>query len=186
MLPSGGDVSETARAQIDLLVEAMACGVTDVATLQIGGSGGAENYNGSLVWPSVGIDFPKSQHVIAHDYSQAQTAETVSRREAIETVYYDLYAHLIQRLAEVEVEPGVRLLDDTVCLYTKNMGRGHSASELFYMIGGGAGGRLTPGRYFERDDVPHNDLLVTLANLVGLDDVTTFGDDRFCTGPLSL
>jgi hypothetical protein len=185
-MPSSGDLPTKARAQIDLLVEALACGVTDVATLQLGGTGGAESFNGGLSWPSVGISYPKSQHVIAHDYNESQTGDNVTRREAIEEVYYDLYAYLVSRLAEVETEPGVRLLDDTVCLYTKNIGRNHRGSELFYMIAGGAGGRLSPGRYLEREDVPHNDLLVSLCNLVGLEDVSSFGDDRFCTGPLDL
>ena len=149
---ASGDLPTKARAQIDMLVEALACGVTDVATLQLGGSGGAENYSGGLNWPSVGINYAKSQHVIAHDYSESRTADNIARREAVETVYYDLYAYLLQRLGEVEIEPGVRLLDDTVCLYTKNIGRNHRGSELFYMIGGGAGGRLAPGRYYERED----------------------------------
>jgi len=185
-MPPDGDLPTKARAQIDMMVEALACGVTDVATLQLGGSGGAENFSGGLSWPSVGINYSKSQHVVAHDYSTDKTADNIARREAIEEVYYNLYAYLIERLGEVEIEPGVRLLDDTVCLYTKNIGRGHRGSELFHMIGGGAGGRITPGRYLDREDVPHNDLLVSLCNLVGIDDVTTFGDERFCTGPVSL
>jgi hypothetical protein len=34
------------------------------------------------------------------------------------------------------------------------------------------------------DNHPHNDLLVSIMNALGLRDEKTFGDPAFCTGPL--
>jgi hypothetical protein len=57
---------------------------------------------------------------------------------------------------------------------------------MLFMLAGGAGGALETGRYLERPDKPHNDLLVTCCNLMGLADVQTFGDPEICTGALSV
>jgi hypothetical protein len=56
---------------------------------------------------------------------------------------------------------------------------------MFYMLAGG-GGAFRTGRYISYADVPHNDLLVTLCQLMGLTDVTSFGDADICTGDLGL
>ncbi|MEM9190440.1 MAG: DUF1552 domain-containing protein [Myxococcota bacterium] len=183
-----GDLPAKASAQMGVIVEALACGVTTVASLQLGGSGGAENFNGGLRWPSVGIDFPGSQHVTAHDYNsrERRNATTIERRERLETVYYDLFAELLDRLAAVIEPDGSRLLDNTLVLYTKPIGWNHSGSELLYMLGGRAGGDLRTGRYREFRDVPHNDLLAACCQLMGYSDVTHFGDRDIATGAISL
>ena len=41
------------------------------------------------------------------------------------------------------------------------------------------------GRFISRPGVPHNNLLLTLCHLMGLDD-DTFGDPDITTGPLTL
>ena len=51
-------------------------------------------------------------------------------------------------------------------------------------VAGGAGGRLTGGRYLQYPGLPHNDLLVSVLNGLGVE-TDTFGDPRFCNGPLS-
>ena len=77
------------------------------------------------------------------------------------------------------------LLDNTLVLWGKPIGRNHSGSELLFMLAGGAGGDLQTGRYLEAKDVPHNNLLVSCCQLMGLDD-QSFGDPDICTGALSL
>ncbi len=180
----GGDLPAKSRHQIDVLVEALACNVTRVATLQLGNSGGAENFSGGLSWPSVGLSYSKSQHVIAHDYNDGVDPDATARREAIETVYYDLFTYLLDRMDEVE-EAGGTLLDNSIVLYTKNIGHNHSESPMFYMLAGG-GGSLRTGRYVSMPGVPHNNLLVSLCQLMGLSDVHTFGDPDVCTGDLGI
>jgi hypothetical protein len=66
------------------------------------------------------------------------------------------------------------------------MGRGHSKDQLLYLLAGGSGfPELKPGRYIDRSGVPHNNMLVTIANLMGVD-VDTFGDPELCTGAMAL
>ena len=47
-----------------------------------------------------------------------------------------------------------------------------------------SGGQLETGRYIDANDQPHNNLLVSCANLMGLD-IDSYGDGKYCTGPLS-
>jgi hypothetical protein len=49
----------------------------------------------------------------------------------------------------------------------------------------GAGGYFKTGRYLQYRDQPHNNLLVSVCNAMGLADVTTFGVPELCTGPLT-
>jgi hypothetical protein len=53
------------------------------------------------------------------------------------------------------------------------------------VLAGGAGGALKTGRYMQYRDQPHNNLLVSVCNAMGFDDVTSFGIPGVCTGPLS-
>jgi hypothetical protein len=53
-----------------------------------------------------------------------------------------------------------------------------------FILAGGAGGYFKTGRMIDfAGDVPHNNLLVSLLNSMGVN-ATTFGDPAFCTGPL--
>ena len=179
---SNADYPLTGRRHMDVLVNALACGVTQVGSIQLGNSG---NSNVTPVWPDYGIDIPIDEHNIAHDYNSAQNATTIVRREALERFYYEQFAYLLDKLAGVEEGEGT-LLDNTLVLWAKPIGENHNGENMLFMLAGGAGGALDTGRYLERTDKPHNDLLVTCCNLMGLDDIETFGDPEICTGALPL
>ncbi len=64
------------------------------------------------------------------------------------------------------------------------MGTTHSHDNMPFVLAGGKWAFRT-GRYVQyTTDPSHGDLLVSLLNAMGVPD-TTFGDARFCTGPLS-
>ena len=54
------------------------------------------------------------------------------------------------------------------------------------MLAGSAGGALQTGRSLSYDGqgLPHNNLLVSILNAMGVPD-TTFGKPDWCTGPLT-
>jgi len=65
-------------------------------------------------------------------------------------------------------------------------GNSHSRDEIPYVMVGGCGGYFKTGRYLRfLPQTPHNDLLVTLMQAMGLEQ-TTFGDRRFARGPLDI
>ncbi len=169
----------TGRRQIDVLVQALACGVTDVASLQLSNSGSGDI---TPLWPDEGINHNVDAHTIAHDWNDGATQ--LQRRIDMEAFYFQQFAYLLDRLAEIPEGDG-RLLDNTLVLWTKNLGYGHNSREMLHMLCGGAGGALDTGRFVSFPGVAHNDLLVSVCNLMGLDD-TSFGDPDLCTGALAL
>ena len=78
------------------------------------------------------------------------------------------------------------MLDNTLVLCVNEISRGntHSHDDMHFLLAGGAGGRLAGGRYLQYPGLPHNDLLVSVLNGLGVE-TDTFGDPRFCNGPLS-
>jgi hypothetical protein len=183
---SSQDYPITARRQMDILAQAIACGVTRVGSIQNGNTGNAESYAGTLSWPSEGIAFDRSQHVVAHDFEvDPDEPVFVERRKTLERFYMNQYAYLLQKLQEIPEGSGT-VLDNTLVVWTKGMGRGHRKDRLLYLIAGGTGfPQVEFGRYIDRVGVPHNDLLVTIANLMGVE-IDTFGDPEICTGAVPL
>lgn len=173
----------TTRRHIDLMVQALACGLTDVGSLQLSNTGAGDL---TPLWPGEGLDINLDCHTIAHDYHDDGSAAAVARREQLETFFFDMFAYLLDGLAAVPAGPdGGRLLDDTLVLWCKNLGHHHVGSQMLYILAGGAGGALQTGRFVSFAGRPHNDLLVSVCNLMGMDD-TSFGDPDFCTGALPL
>lgn len=183
---SSKDFPITARRMMDILANSVACGITRVGSIQNGNTGNAENYDGTTDWPSEGIYHAKSQHVVAHDFEvEPNNQEFETARLEIETFYIRQYAYLLERLDSIPEGDGT-VLDNTLVVWTKGMGRGHSKDRLLYLMAGGKGfPELGPGRYLDRPGIPHNNLLVTIANLMG-SPIDTFGDPEICTGALSL
>ena len=54
------------RRQIDVMIQALGCGITDVATIQLSNSGAS---NITPIWPEEGIDINVDYHNIVHDYN---------------------------------------------------------------------------------------------------------------------
>ena len=166
-----------------LMVQALACGITDVASLQLSNSGAGDL---TPLWPEAGLDLNLDCHTIAHDYNQNRNATTVQRREQLETFFFDHFAYLLDALAAVPEGPdGGRTLDSTLVLWCKNLGYNHTGREMLFILAGGAGGALQTGRFVSLPGRSHNDLLVSVCQLMGLPD-TTFGDPELCDGALPL
>jgi hypothetical protein len=63
-------------------------------------------------------------------------------------------------------------------------GNSHSFDKIPFVVAGGAGGKLQTGRYLQFDGVEHNRLLVSIAQLMGMQDMATFGGTDTKTGTL--
>jgi hypothetical protein len=161
--------------QLDLLVLALACGQTRVASLMWSRSVSPTRFT----W--LGID--DTHHGLSHlPDSDAEAQDALTR---INTWYAERYAELITKLKSHPEGEGT-LFDQCLLLWCNELGTGntHSRNDAPYVLAGSAGGALETGRFLSYEgDVPHNNLLVSLLNLMGLPD-TTFGRPEWCTGPL--
>lgn len=169
------DFPATGELMLDLLVLALACQRTNVATLQWSRSVS----NVRFTW--LGID--RGHHELSHlpDADDQAQADLTS----INTWYAERFAGLIDRLKRYEVEDGT-LFDQSLLLWSNELGKGnvHSRERAPYVIAGSAGGALGTGRLLRYpEETPHNNLLLSLLHTLGIED-TNFGKPEWCTGPL--
>ena len=82
--------------------------------------------------------------------------------------------------------PTGTLIDGVVMLWGNELGAGnrHARNDAPYVVLGSARGAIRTGRFLKYDRVPHNNLLVSLANAMDVP-IKTFGKPEWCTGPLS-
>jgi hypothetical protein len=166
------------KLQMDLLVAALACDQTRVASLQFSRS----TSDIPMPWLNIGT----GHHTLSHksDTDAVSQASLVS----INTWYATQFAYLLQSLDSVMESDGTTLLDNCMVVWVNELAKGniHSHRPLPVVIAGKLGGALKTGRVLSFPTMqPHNNLLVTIANLMGTN-ITTFGNPAYCTGPLSL
>ncbi len=71
------------------------------------------------------------------------------------------------------------MLDSVACVQVHNMEHGvHPINRVPWIIAGGASGYFKKGRSLSFDGVPHNGVLVGLANALDVP-TTTFGDPEY-------
>ncbi|MDQ3332380.1 MAG: DUF1552 domain-containing protein [Planctomycetota bacterium] len=171
------EIPRISKMQIELMVNSFVSDFARVATFQITNSvGGAR-----MKW--LGIE--EGHHELSHEPDSNETA--VDKLVRINKWYCEQLAYLAKRLAETP-EPGGEgsLLDNTVIVWTNELGKGNSHTHddiPFVLVGGGLDYKM--GRSIQHDRVPHNRLLVSLAHGFG-HNIETFGNPDFCKdGPLT-
>ena len=168
-----GQVPEVARAQMDLLVMALACDLTRVSSLMLGGAGSGLVYD----W----LGHSSDHHTLAHSEHDPSARQQLIE---INTWIAEQFAYLLARLQEIPEGDGT-LLDNTIVLWVNEMATGSHDYEPMRIVMSG-GGAFTTGRHVQLSgsSTEHNNLLVSLCHATGHTDVTSFGNPAWCTGPL--
>jgi hypothetical protein len=175
-LNSSASIPAVGRAQMDMLVASLRCDLTRVATLQ-------------WICPAKEMIFSflghtEAQHPLSH--RPLTDTDAQDRLAEIDHFFNEQLAYLIDSLKAVPEGDGT-LFDNTVILVCSEVshGRIHSKQNMPFLLAGSAGGHFRTGRYLANlGGVPHNDLLVSLMNAMGVSG-ETFGDPDFCNGPLT-
>lgn len=193
---SVADVERVTRAHAQVIAQAFACGVSRVGTLQI-----LNDYpNWYTELPEVrtaaivghyGTDNFRFHENLVHDYwtvggalqNDLRVGYTAGLRWSSK-----LFASVLEELDAVrdpQDPAGGTLLDNTIVFWHNEFGHdGHDNQETRHpaIIAGGGGRVLKLGRYLRLRDiqgntrVPHNLLLTSIAQAMGLSDVEYFGD----------
>ena len=165
------------RAQIDqmytLLRHSLACDITRVATLDIGGT------SSRLAHPWFDNE---GHHGLSHERDDA----SLRKMAAIRAWYAERLNGFIDQLAATEEGEGT-MLDNTVILWTSETSTGwnHSLSDLpLVMIAGKNTGFKQGGWHYNFGGRPHNDLLSAIMQSFGLGD--TFGRASLNSSPLDI
>jgi hypothetical protein len=130
----------------------------------------------------IGVD--EGHHELSHKPDNEQDAQ--DKLTKINRWFCEQLAYLAQRLADTPEPGGGSLLDNTLILWTNELGKGnsHTLDNIpFVLVGNGLDFRM--GRSLKFPKVPHNRLLLSLAHAVG-HRIDRFGNPDFCgNGPLA-
>jgi hypothetical protein len=156
------------KFMMDMLVTALACDITAVATLQW------SDTEAKHTFPWLNL----SEH---HHYYQHDGGFKPAECEKICTWYSQQHAYLLQQMQAVDMG-GHSLLDECVVFVGSELQDppAHTKNNMPLLL---AGGGLRTGRWIKYNSLAHNQLLVSLLNVFG-DTRTSFGDMRFGAEPL--
>jgi hypothetical protein len=167
---------EIARSQIDLGTQALACGLTNVVTLQM------THTVSPVAFSWLGIN--DGHHSLSHS-ADSDTAG-VDKFVACERWFSEQFLYLVNRMKELD-DPvnGGSLFDNTLILWAQELGdaRAHVCTDVPFIIAGSAGGHFKTGQLLDFGGMYHNRLLVSVANALGFD-IETFGDPDGGSGAL--
>ncbi len=164
------------KMQIELMVNSFASDFARIATLQY------TNSVGNAKMRFLGVE--EGHHELSHngdDDTKSQEKLTL-----INKWYAEQLAYLAKRLSETpEPGGGGSLLDNTLIVWTNELGKGnsHTLDNIpFVLVGNGLDFKM--GRSLKFGEVPHNRLLLSLAHGFG-HRIDRFGNPDFCgAGPL--
>jgi hypothetical protein len=164
------------KLQMDILVMALACDLTRVASLQWSCAVSGTRFT----W----LGISRGHHDISHDGDNV--AASMDQLTQINRWYAQQLAYLLGKMDQV-VEPGGTLLDNSLILWGNELTKGnvHSHGDAAFVLAGSAAGYFQTGRNLSfPGNVPHNNLLVSVLNAMDVP-ATTFGKPEWCTGPLA-
>jgi len=166
-----------AKLQMDLMLLALSCGMTNVSTFMFANSDSWQYY------PWIGIN--EEHHTMSH--CSDTDAVTIEKLVQINIWTSQQVTYMLDGLAKAIDTDGSSVLDNSLLLWGNELGRGntHTYKDIPWMLAGGVGGQFRMGRYLQYQSQPHNNMLVSIAQAFGFTDVKTFGDATVCTGPLS-
>jgi hypothetical protein len=170
------NIPKISKMQIDLLVNSFANDFARVASLQYTNSVGMARMH----W----IGISEGHHELSHLPDKDEKGQ--EKLIKINKWWCEQLAYLAKRLAETpEPGGGGSLLDNTLLMWTNELGKGnsHTLDNIPYvLVGNGLDFKM--GRSLKYPRLPHNRLLLALAHGMG-HRIERFGNPNFCgDGPL--
>lgn len=199
------------KTVMDLLVAGLACDTTRVASVVW--SPGESFYNFAEILPNLpwkdlscppnvdtctdGKNLPATfLHVMSHFPPSTANGvpanmNTVQKAAlecltAVEVWFNEQLAYFAQALAGIQEEDGSSVLDNTILLSAKDISEGvtHGYRDVPMVLLGGKG-LFKPGHFNLQNRKTFGDLYATIAQSLGFNDVTSFGDPAYFTGAIA-
>ena len=165
-----------ASLQINLMMLALTCGMTNVTTFMFANADSWQWY------PWIGVN--EEHHATSHaDDSDAASQEALTK---INIWTAQQITTMLDKLAAVTDTDGSTMLDNSLLLWGNELGKGntHTYQNIPWMLAGGVGGEFRMGRFLQYPSVPHNNMLLSIQNAFGIPG-TVFGDPTVSTGALT-
>jgi hypothetical protein len=177
---TGADTETLSPFFMDIISTAFACNITKVASVTFGYPGGGDA--GGLRMPWLG--FTDALHSVSH---YGGDATKLSKYTKMSQWIASQVAYLMTKLAATPDGTGKTLLDQTTIYWFNRHGDGnaHSNTNLPNIILGGTGGYFKMGRYLQLPATNPTQVLISIANAMGVN-VPTFGEKLLAaTSPLA-
>jgi hypothetical protein len=156
---------------VELMYDIMLLGFktdsTRVATFLLGHDGDNRSY--------AHIGVPEGHHDLSHHQNNAEKIDKVAK---IDAWYVQQFAKFLTKLDATKDVDGKSLLQNSRIVFGSGNADGnrHTHANLPLILAGEGGGDLKPGRYVQHGSRPLSNLFLTLADQVGVTDLSRFGD----------
>jgi uncharacterized protein DUF1552 len=187
---------EIGQIQMDLMILALQCDLTRVASLQWSTAESTVIHE----WLPLEYAGTREHHMMTHNESvdvskeanmvDQQTAMTIrSDLTKVHNWYAQQYAYMLGKLKAIDEGNGKSLLDNMLFFWTNELGEGgkHTYVNVPMVLAGSCGGQLPTGRYIDYqggrpadygNGMAHNKLFVTFLKMFGIQE-NTFGLQDF-------
>ena len=165
--------AEYIQVMFDMMLLSFQTDSTRVATFLLANEGSNKSFE------EIGI--AEGHHNLTHHQNNKDMIDKVAE---IDLFYTKQLGRFLKRMNETKDVDGNSLLHNSMIIYGSGNSDGnrHTHTNLPVLLAGSGGGTLTPGRFVKQGGVPMSNMLLSLADRMGVKDVTRLGDS---TGRLS-
>jgi len=154
-----------------MLIAALSCDLTRVASVMLAPSRSPI----AMSW----IGLQEAHHLLSHNQDLPALIN-------INKFYAAEIAKIIADLKAIPEGAG-SMFDNTLLVWCNELGLGwsHTHDHIPFMLAGSAGGYFKTGQLVTAaNGTAQNDLFISICQAMGLGDVKTFGNPKYCKGPL--
>jgi hypothetical protein len=165
--------AEYIQVMFDMMLLAFQTDSTRVATFLLANEGSNKSFE------EIGI--AEGHHFLTHHQNNKEMIDKVAE---IDLFYSKQLARFLKRMEQTKDVDGNSLLHNSMIVYGSGNSDGnrHTHTNLPVLLAGGGGGTLTTGRFVKQGGVPMTNMLLSLADRMGVQKVERLGDS---TGRLS-
>jgi hypothetical protein len=155
------------QIMFDMMLLAFQTDSTRIATFLIANDGA------NRAFPEIGI--PEGHHFLSHHRNQKDMLDKVAK---IDRFYMEGFAKFLQKMDQTKDVDGNSLLFNSMLIYGGGIGDGnrHNHDNLPVILAGSGGGTLNPGRFAKQQSQPMSNLLLSMADRMGVKGLDHFGD----------
>ena len=167
--PSGVPQSYGEHIQLigDLMILAFQSDLTRVATFMLAHDGSNRSF--------ADIGIPEGHHDISHHQDKPDLVDKVA---TIDRWYAEQFAAFLKKMDTVKDADGKSLLYNSMIVYGGGNGdpNRHNHDNLPFVLAGHGGGTLQPGRFVKHSATPSMNMMLSLADRMGVTGLERFGD----------
>ncbi len=155
------------QVMFDMMLLAFQTDSTRIATFLLANEGSNRAFS------EIGI--AEGHHFLTHHQNKKDMIDKVAE---IDLFYMKQFAKFLERMEQTKDTDGQSLLHNSMIVYGSGNSDGnrHTHVNLPVILAGGGGGKLTPGRHLKHGGVPMSNLLLSLADRLGVQGVERLGD----------